>query len=372
MGCRCQAFSWNAAWTLNVSYMGCTKGSGVGCCCLKAETGTLAPNSYPMNITSGTPVRTLQCQTDDDCSLNGVCSGGSCKCDPAWGGQSCELLQLVPPPAVIPAYPPPELLHNTTSWGGSVIADPSTGKFHMYVAEMINGCGMSTWSTNSIIRHAVSDTPTGPYAQKEVVMSYFAHNPTAITAPDGTHLIWHIGCGTPNQGHQPCTACANGVSGPSCHGPGEQTACTDNTTNILYSSSLDGPWQQLNAPFIKSATMGTPYQIDNPTGTFFPNGSLLMLCRGGIPSREAESDGVATAPSWRGPYTLHTAVGDNSSPSVEDPFVWQVLACPHAAPLGPSERANGSVSFPCDRLNDACPLSAVALCRKPPGSVTLI
>ena len=64
-------------------------------------------------------------------------------------------------------------------------------------------------------------------------------------------------------------------------------------------------------------------QIDNPTATFFPNGSLLMLGRGGIPSRESGSDGIITAPSWRGPYTMHGPVGDEASPSVEDPFVWQ-------------------------------------------------
>ena len=47
------------------------------------------------------------------------------------------------------------------------------------------------------------------------------------------------------------------------------------------------------------------YQIDNPTVTFFPNGSLLMLSRGGNPRDEASSDGIVTAPSWRGPYTMH-------------------------------------------------------------------
>ena len=51
------------------------------------------------------------------------------------------------------------------------------------------------------------------------------------------------------------------------------------------------------------------WQIDNPTVTFFANGSLLMLGRGGDPKREASSDGVITAPSWRGPYTMHSAVG---------------------------------------------------------------
>ena len=78
--------------------------------------------------------------------------------------------------------------------------------------------------------------------------------------------------------------------------------------------------------------MGTPYQIDNPTVTFFPNGSLLLLGRGGDPAREAGSDGWVTAPSWRGPYTMHTMVGcpksgagvcGPASPDVEDPFVWR-------------------------------------------------
>lgn len=147
-------------------------------------------------------------------------------------------------------------------------------------------------------------------------MPAFAHNPTAIRAPDGTYLIYHIGCGTPNQGHGPCTDCHGGVSGKTCHGPGEQVACNTTTTNILYSMSLEGPWKQFNAPFIKSPTMGTPYQIDNPTVTFFPNGSLLMLGRGGDPTHESSSDGVITAPHWKGPYTMHTAVGMSTCRSV--------------------------------------------------------
>jgi hypothetical protein len=141
---------------------------------------------------------------------------------------------------------------------------------------MLNGCGMNTWTTNSIIRHAVADKPAGPFAPREIIMEPFAHNPTAIQAPDGTYLIYHIGCGTPNGG-KPCTDCKGGNTGKSCRGIGEMVACSKNTTNILHSTSLDGPWEQLNAPIINSATMGTPYQIDNPTVTFFKNGSLLLL-----------------------------------------------------------------------------------------------
>jgi hypothetical protein len=50
-----------------------------------------------------------------------------------------------------------------------------------------------------------------------------------------------------------------------------------------------------------------------------------MLGRGGNPKSESSSDGVITAPSWKGPYTMHGEVGDPvSSPAVEDPFVYQV------------------------------------------------
>ena len=181
---------------------------------------------------------------------------------------------------------------------------------------------MSTWSTNSIIRHAVAETPEGPFQKKEVVMPAFAHNPTALRAPDGTYLIYHIGCGNGRPGYPPCTDCSGGVSSKTCAGPGEQNGCTKTTTNILHSTSLDGPWQQLDANFTNSATMTWP-GFDNPTVTFFPNGSLLGLSRGGVLSREASSDGVVTAPSWKGPYTFHSQVGNSSSPSVEDPFVWQ-------------------------------------------------
>lgn len=192
----------------------------------------------------------------------------------------------------------------------------------MFLAEMSNSCGMTTWTTNSLIRHAVSDHPQGPYEKKEIVMPPFAHNPTAIRAPDGTYLIYHIGCGTPIK--TPCTDCHAGNTGKSCHAPGETVACNSTTTNILYSKSLDGPWRSINAPFVASPTMGKPYQVDNPSVHFFSNGSLIMAGRGGNPNNEAESDGIITAPSWRGPYTMHTMIGDpQSSPHVEDPFIWR-------------------------------------------------
>ena len=267
------------------------------------------------------------CTTSHDCSLNGVCtvSTGVCACDVAWKGPTCGQLDLLAPAKLTPAYKPTQ----GTSWGGSVVAHGTS--YHMFVAEMANGCGMKTWATNSIIRHAVSSAPAGPYIAQDTVMPPFSHNPTAVRAPDGTVLIYHIGCGTLNKGITPCLDCTNGASGKSCKGTGEAVACNTTTTNILYLNAstqssdptLKGPWNQLNAPFTPSPTMGSPYQVDNPTVTFFQNGSLLMLGRGGDLHHEAQSDGVITAQSWRGPYIMHTKVGDAQSPEVEDPFVWQ-------------------------------------------------
>eukprot|EP00051_Salpingoeca_urceolata_P007620 m.99073 g.99073 ORF g.99073 m.99073 type:complete len:507 (+) comp15314_c0_seq1:60-1580(+) len=326
---QCRAFSFNSPWVLNVSYLGCRH--GLDCCCLKRSAPTLGPNTYPMNITTG--LVSPGCATDHNCSLNGECqASGQCKCDAEWQGPACGQLRLVRPQTLRPAYPPPAFVANTTSWGASVVLDsPSDGTgpnhsttntYHMFLAEMTHSCGMSAWSTNSIIRHAVSSSPEGPFVRKEVVRPEFAHNPTAVRAPDGTYLIYHIGCGNGRPGYPPCTDCQGGKTGKSCHGPGEQMACSSTTTNLLYASSLDGPWKEWNANFTLSPTMTWP-GVDNPTVTFFPNGSLLMLGRGGDPRRESESDGVITAPSWRGPYTFHTVVGSPGSPAVEDPFVWQ-------------------------------------------------
>ena len=267
------------------------------------------------------------CRVDDDCQLNGECAGGFCACDPGWTGAACEALDLVAPDAVVPAYPPPEEAASTTSWGGSVAKMGDT--YHLFVSEMSDECGMATWQSNSFVRHATAAAPEGPFRARERVMSQFSHNPTIARAPDGTFVLYHVGCGTPERAR--CTACAGGVTSASCLGAAFAEAnglpCTGNVTNVLYASSLDGPWDSLNAAVVPSAEMGKSWgparMLDNPTVVFYEDGSLLMASRGGKPGDEAWSDGIVTAPSWRGPYTQHSMIGNASSPRVEDPFLWR-------------------------------------------------
>ena len=148
------------------------------------------------------------CKTDEDCSLNGVCSGSSkaCVCYDSWTGHNCEKLRLLPVPPVAGYGMSP----NITSWGASIIdiatiptaaatksvassgsssssssssksrggsTGNATKRYHMYVTEETDGKGLNSWITNSRIVHAVSDSPFGPFVRKDVV------SPTPTTNP---------------------------------------------------------------------------------------------------------------------------------------------------------------------------------------------
>lgn len=230
----------------------------------------------------------------------------------------------MPPDSIAPAYPPPELIANTTSWGGSVLQDGDT--YHMFVAEMSNGCGMGTWTTNSQVVHATSSLPEGPYERQAVINPAFSHNPTVSRAPDGTWVLYHIGCGdaAPTQ----CTDCAGGNSGH-CPGGPETVSCTPGTTpnttptsaNVLFASAPHGPWQSVDADLHGAGMpprMGK-FGIDNPTPYFFPNGSVLLLGR-----CDYSTVGLIRANSFRGPYELLSEAGDASTiHGVEDPFLYR-------------------------------------------------
>ena len=97
------------------------------------------------------------CDSDLNCSLNGICTNGACKCDSPWSGESCGLLSRAPSPAGgIYGY-----ATNVTSWGGNIIQKNNT--WHLFVAEMAGkGCGLHVWGKQSTVVHATSKTLAGP------------------------------------------------------------------------------------------------------------------------------------------------------------------------------------------------------------------
>mmetsp|Transcript_33601 Transcript_33601/g.95223 ORF Transcript_33601/g.95223 Transcript_33601/m.95223 type:complete len:498 (-) Transcript_33601:71-1564(-) len=129
------------------------------------------------------------CASAVDCSLNGECVGGRCLCDSAWSGSpSCDVLAFEPMSSDT-GY------RNTSfaSWGGNAIF--ADGKYHLFVAQMENHCGLDNWGSNSAIIRAESADVLGPYAYAERVISAFSHNPTVRRLPNGSFALYMIGAG---------------------------------------------------------------------------------------------------------------------------------------------------------------------------------
>ena len=91
------------------------------------------------------------CFDDHACNLNGACEGGACVCDRGWTGANCSALNLQPARARAGFR-----LANASSWGGSVLKEGGT--YHMFVEELVGGCGLNTYARNMRIAHAVSES----------------------------------------------------------------------------------------------------------------------------------------------------------------------------------------------------------------------
>ena len=185
---------------------------------------------------------------------------------------------------------------NVTSWGG--LPTKVNGTWHLHVAEMVNGCGLSTWTTNSRIVHAVSDSLFGVYQRKDVALNAFAHNPQLAVDHSGAnpkYLLFHIGSGNlPYDKQKHCGT----VTPPA---PPANT-----TSNVLHvADSPYGPWTAVN---------DLP-GINNPSPFVFPNGSIMLT---------GTDWKIWRAPSWKGPWTS-TAInftGDGGKGTWEDPYLW--------------------------------------------------
>jgi len=99
---------------------------------------------------------------------------------------------------------------NYSSWCASALRDDA-GVWHAVVAQMADHCGLNSWQQNSQLVHVTSTQgPAGPYGNETLIRLPFSHNPKLARAPDGTYLVFHIGCGdnsTARMGN-----CSGGVS----------------------------------------------------------------------------------------------------------------------------------------------------------------
>ena len=93
-----------------------------------------------------------------------------------------------------------------TSWGGNALPDEN-GTFHLFTSAMASGrnhnahasdlypgpCGIGTWESDSLIIHAVSSSPLGPFKLADVALPSQHTNPQIVRAPDGEWLLYTLG-----------------------------------------------------------------------------------------------------------------------------------------------------------------------------------
>lgn len=87
---------------------------------------------------------------------------------------------------------------SSLSWGGSVLQDKATGKWHGWFN---TGCQtptsfMHTYITGAV--HAVSDSAMGPYGFADVSVPGELENPISLSDGEGGVLIVYLDHGWPN------------------------------------------------------------------------------------------------------------------------------------------------------------------------------
>ena len=106
-------------------------------------------------------------------------------------------------------------------------------RYHLFTTVFTNGCGLSGWTTNSIIVHSVADSASGPFTFHDTALPIYHTNPQVVQHTDGTYLLFAAGAINASL-ELPCRDGAPVRAGPA--GPWTKTA-------MYTSKSLYGPWK---------------------------------------------------------------------------------------------------------------------------------
>lgn len=293
------------------------------------------------------------------CSLNGILSGATCKCDPGWKGATCGQLDLCPVPSDMPGFWNDSL----SSWGASPLFNPDKtpanstigGAASLFVSVMAGGCPLSSWEHNSYIARIDGPSFDGRLALSTVepaVTGPEAHNPEALLHDGNISLFVYNGC--TNRGYK---RCHNGTNvdpvfpaTPSCNGNTNMRRFTRRVT-----APAKGGWEallpinfQLSDPSAPTPEWWCSLSNSNPSPLLLDDGDggdggdggggagggVLMAVTSHCPKRPGllyppEYVLVGRATTIAGPFIVDVEAGpvfgNGSQPhnEAEDPFLFR-------------------------------------------------
>ncbi|HNX15581.1 MAG TPA: glycoside hydrolase family protein [Oscillospiraceae bacterium] len=208
-------------------------------------------------------------------------------------------------------------------WCATVQKDDD-GLFHMIFSKWPKEKGFDAWVTDSVLGHAVSDSPDGPYRYTgEITLlgnhAEVFHNPTMLRH-NGFYYLYFMQNSGASGGQAGCVPC-------DAH---RWSHRNNQRIGAAWAKHPAGPWHSSDTPVI-DVTPGSfdGLMVSNPTVTVGGDGKIYMVYKGvaqGVPpAGGAVVCGVARAEHPMGPFEKLKGpimVNPENPWSVEDPFIW--------------------------------------------------
>lgn len=214
---------------------------------------------------------------------------------------------------------------NFNIWCGSAVKGDD-GKYHLFYSRWPRVLGHEAWVTHSEVAHAVSDSPFGPWAHRDVALpargaNYWdgscTHNPNVLRV-GGKFYLYYMG---------------NYGDGAVRH-PLNWEHRNHQRIGVATADSPNGPWRRLDKPVLDvspDANASDALLTTNPSVAQRPDGGVLMIYKAVGKKQPLPFGGpvvhlTATADDPLGPFTKRPGevfgVKDVAF-AAEDPFIWR-------------------------------------------------
>ncbi|MBU3024250.1 glycoside hydrolase family protein [Zobellia galactanivorans] len=213
-------------------------------------------------------------------------------------------------------------------WGGSMVKGED-GLYHMFYSQWPKNIGWE-WVNYSVIAHAVSESPFGPFRHKDVTLpdrgaefwdGSTTHNPT-VHKFNGKYYLYYMG----NTGDKKIVST-----------PGKPKINWVHRNNqrigVAVADSPNGPWKRFDKPVLDISPNDDALDAlmtSNPSVCQMPDGKILMVYKAvgkkdPLPGGGPVVHMVAIADSPTGPFKKYpnpvfTFEGERFP--AEDPYIW--------------------------------------------------